>query len=126
MPSDHSADDFFCVATLLPIRRWKDVLPFLLLSRQVKKQIQTSPGIVRYRLKAHWWAKRFWTLSVWRSKVAAQAFVRSGAHAVAVQEFHDWAGPGAAFAEWYSPKKRVRWREAFDRLKNPTFTYGQE
>ena len=126
MPSDHSADDFFCVATVLPIRRWQDVLPFLLLTRHIRKQLRASPGLVRYRVKAGWLRRRFWTLSVWRSKVAMQAFVRTGAHARAVGRFSEWAAPGAAFVEWYSPKERVRWREAFERLKNPTFTYGQE
>ena len=117
MPSDHSADDFFCVATVLPIRRWQDVLPFLLLARQVGTQLGASPGLVRYRVKAGWLRKRFWTVSVWRTKVAMQAFVRTGAHARAVGRFSEWAAPGAAFVEWYSPEERVRWREAFERLK---------
>lgn len=123
MPPEHSADDFFCVATVLPLRRWQDVLPFLLLTLQVGKQLHTSPGLVRYRVKAGLLRRRFWTLSVWRTQVAMQAFVRTGTHALAVTRFSEWAAPGAAFAEWYSPTKRVTWREAFERLKTPTYTY---
>lgn len=123
MPPEHSADDFFCVATVLPIRRWQDVLPFLLLTWQIGKQLRASPGLVGYRVKAGLLRRRFWTLSVWRTKVAMQAFVRIGVHAQAVSRFSEWAAPGAAFAEWYSPKKRVTWREAFERLKTPTYTY---
>lgn len=123
MSSDHSADDFFCVATVLPIRRWQDLWPFLMLTRQIKKQLRTSSGFVRYRIKAAFFQKRFWTLSIWRSKAAANEFVRTGAHSVAVQQFQDWAAPGAAFVEWYSPKKGVKWREAFERLETPTYSY---
>jgi len=39
-------------------------------------------------------------------------------------KFQEWAAPGAAFVEWHSPKKRVAWREALERLETPTFTYG--
>lgn len=123
MADNYLADNFFCVATVLPIRRWQDLWPFLSLTRQVRKQLRMSPGFVRYRLKTAWFQKRFWTLSVWRSKADANAFVRTGAHAIAVQQFQDWAAPGAAFAEWHSPKKGVKWREAFERLETPTYSY---
>ena len=120
------ASDFFCVATVLPLRSWKHVLPFFLLTYRVRRQLRASPGLVRYRLKAAWLEKRFWTVSVWRSKPDADAFVRSGPHAFAVKQFQEWAAPGAAFVEWHSSKPRVAWREALERLSTPTFTYGAE
>ena len=120
------AGDFFCVATALPLRHWKHVFPFLVLTARIRTQLRASPGLVQYRLKAAWLQKRFWTVSVWRSKPDADAFVRSGPHAHAVKQFQEWAAPGAAFVEWHGAKKRVRWREALERLKTPTFTYGAE
>ena len=91
---------------------------------RIRRQLRATPGLVRYRLKAAWHEKRFWTVSVWRSKPEADAFVRGGPHAYAVKQFQEWAAPGAAFVEWHSPKKRVPWREALERLETPTFTYG--
>ena len=126
MSRTHQAGDFFCVATALPLRQWKHVLPFVLLTARIRKQLRSSPGLVRYRLKAAWLQKRFWTVSVWRSKPDVDAFVRTGAHAYAVRQFQEWAAPGAAFVEWSSATKRVAWKEALERLKTPTFTYGTE
>ncbi|MGQ0810274.1 MAG: hypothetical protein ACT4OO_03500 [Nitrospiraceae bacterium] len=126
MAPDHSADDYFCVATVLPLRQWTHVFRFLSLIRQIRKQLAGSHGLITYRVRARVLRKRFWTLSVWANKSAAQTFVRSGAHERAITPFQEWMAPGAAFVEWYRPKKRVRWSEAFVRLKHPSFTYDAE
>jgi len=124
MSDKNKTADFFCVATALPLRYWKHVLPFLVLTMRIRAQLRTSPGLVRYRLKAAWLHKQFWTVSVWRRKTDADAFVRSGPHAYAVKKFQEWAAPGAAFVEWHGSQERVAWSEAFERLNAPTFTYG--
>jgi len=123
MTTNQPADNFFVVATVLPIKQWRHVWPFLMLTRQVQKQLATSTGLIHYRLKANVFAKRFWTLSVWADKDAVRLFVRSGTHAKAVKLFQDWAAPGAAFVEWNSQTPQVSWQEALGRLKTPTFTY---
>ncbi|MGH9433753.1 MAG: hypothetical protein ACRD3T_19665 [Terriglobia bacterium] len=121
IPED--AQEFLCIATFLPLRRWRDVVPFLRLSFQVEKQLQKSSGMVRYGLKTDVPRKHFWTLSVWEDRASVNAFVAAQPHAAAVKKFERWAGEGAAFVEWKASSSDPAWAAVFDKLKNPTFYY---
>lgn len=44
---------FICVATFLPLRSWKYMIPFQLMTWKVLKQIKLSEGIVNYAVKAN-------------------------------------------------------------------------
>lgn len=116
-------DKFLCIATFLPVRSWRHVVPFIRLSMRIEGQLKQSPGIVRYGLKTNLPKKHFWTLSVWSERMAVRDFVEMEPHQIAVQKFEQWAGPGAAFVEWESSESNVPWAEAMERLKNPTFYY---
>ena len=111
------------IATFLPVRRWRDVLPFLIMSSRVASQAKRTPGYVAHGLKADFPRRRFWTLSVWNDRGAVNAFVRSEPHSKAVKKFKDWAGEGAAFAEWSNDNSSIDWTEAMERLKTPNFYY---
>lgn len=115
---------YMCVATFLPVRRWRDLIPFLAMSRRVEEQLKHTPGLVRYGLKTNFLRRRFWTFSVWRDRGAMARFVPAEPHATAVGRFKEWAGPGAAFAEWQSRDGSINWTETLNRLKTPTFYYG--
>ena len=115
--------EFLCIATFLPVLRWRYVVPFLRLSVQIENQLRKSPGIVRYGLKTNVPQKHFWTLSVWDSRASVNAFVAAQPHATAVGQFERWAGEGAAFVEWEASSSDFAWAEVFDKLKNPTFYY---
>jgi hypothetical protein len=114
----------FCIATYLPLRRWRDVLPFLRLNAKIERQLQGSAGLLRYGIKTNLPRKEFWTVSVWTDKAAAEVFVRQEPHATATLRFKDWAETGAAFVEWRSPSGEIDWAQALERLKAPTFRYG--
>ena len=115
--------EFLCVATFLPVQRWRDVLPFLRMTSRVERQLAESEGLVRYGLRADPLRKRFWTFTVWQGRDAANAFVAAEPHATAVRRFRDWAGEGAAFVEWESAEGSIDWGEALRRLQHPTFSY---
>ena len=36
--------EFVCVATFLPLKRWRDLISFMMLSRKVLKQIKKQQG----------------------------------------------------------------------------------
>lgn len=118
-------DEFVHVATYLPVRHWWHVIAFLRMASRVQKQAKTSPGIVRYAVRAAFRRKRFWTYSIWRDRVSIGGFVRAKPHATAIARFPDWAGEGAAFSEWTSTATVLDWVEAMRRLENPTFYYKQ-
>ncbi|HKA54320.1 MAG TPA: hypothetical protein VKJ47_11725 [Candidatus Binatia bacterium] len=115
--------EFLCVATFLPVQRWRDVLPFLRMTSQVERQLAEAEGLVRYGLRADLLHKRFWTFTVWQGRDAANAFVAAEPHATAVRRFREWAGTGAAFVEWRSAEGSINWDEALRRLQHPTFSY---
>ncbi|MPZ15820.1 MAG: DUF3291 domain-containing protein [Chloroflexi bacterium] len=117
---------FFASATYIPVRSWSAVVPFMRLARRVEEQARRSDGIVGYSLRADVLKRRFWTLSLWSSKASARAFVGEEPHATAVVRFRDWAGSGAAFAEWDAPGPELEWHEADKRLQQPTFYYRQK
>jgi hypothetical protein len=95
------------VATFLPLRRWRKVMPFLLLNVGIERQLKRSPGLLRYGLKTNLPRKQFWTVSVWTDKAAADAFVRNEPQAAAIRRFQDRAGSGEAFVEWRSRRGEI-------------------
>ncbi len=118
--------EFICVATFLPIKSWKHIIPFMMLSSKVLKQIKNSKGIVNHDVKANFAKKFFWTLSIWNDKESVRLFVPAEPHATAIKKFTQWAGDGSAFVEWTSNSKEINWPEAFARLQNPTFYYKKQ
>jgi quinol monooxygenase YgiN len=120
-PAD--AGEFTSIATYLPVKKWRHVIPFLRMSGRVEQQLRRTEGAVRYGLKTDLPHKRFWTYSVWKDRQAIGPFVAAEPHATAVKRFAEWAGQGAAFVEWKNPDGAVDWEEADRQLKKPTFYY---
>lgn len=114
---------FIAIVTFVPIACWRHVQSSFKLSNQVEAQLRRSPGIVSYSLAVNPLQRHFWTYSLWIDRSSAQAFTREEPHATAVENFKDWAGHGSAFVEWESADARLDWKDAFERLKEPTFFY---
>lgn len=117
----YNKGEFLCVATFLPLKRWRSIIPFLRMASKVQKQLRSTEGSVRDAVKADFFRKHFWTFSVWRDRAALNSFVRAEPHSIAVEKFKDWATEGAAFVEWSSTSDSIDWDEALRRLKNPNF-----
>ncbi len=79
--------------------------------------------MISYGLRAELLRRHFWTLSVWKDRASANAFVSSEPHAAAVRKFQKWAGSGTGFVHWNSSDGTIDWDEALRRLENPTFYY---
>ena len=94
---DGKSDEFLYIATFLPIRSWRHVIPFLRMNSRVGKQLRRTHGLARYGLRADLLHKRFWTLTVWQDREFVNSFVIVEPHAEAVRRFKAWAGEGAAF-----------------------------
>jgi hypothetical protein len=114
--------DFVSVFTFLPVRRWKDVIPFLRMSSRVTGQLMKS-DVVRFGVKTDLLHKRFMTLSVWSDREAMRRFASTEPHATAVRKFAKWAGKGAAFVEWKGGESSIDWDDAMKRLDKPTFYF---
>jgi len=121
--SSADVSEFTSVATYLPVKRWRDVIPFLRMSYRVEQQVRRTQGIVRYGLRTNLPSKKFWTYSVWKDAQAIQPFAVTEPHSTAVMKFKEWADEGAAFAQWQNNDGKVDWDEAERQLKNPTYYY---
>lgn len=73
-------DDFLALLSYLPLKSYGRLLPFVIYSVQVVKQLAASDGLLGYSLLARPFSKQFWTLSAWRNEDALQAFVRQIPH----------------------------------------------
>jgi len=121
--SSADVSEFTSVATYLHVKRWRDLIRFLLMSYSVEQQLRRTEGVVRYGLRTNLPGKKFWTYSVWKDAQAIQPFVVTEPHSTAVRKFKDWADEGAAFSEWQNNDGKVDWDETERRLKNPTYYY---
>jgi hypothetical protein len=72
--------DVVALLSYLPLKSYWRVLPFLLYTALVMKQLASAQGLLGYSLLARPLAKRFWTLSAWESADALQAFVQHPPH----------------------------------------------
>ncbi|AIC14355.1 hypothetical protein NVIE_001720 [Nitrososphaera viennensis EN76] len=124
--SEKQEGEFICVATFLPLKSWKYMLPFQLMTSKVLKQAKKSKGMVNYAVKANFPKKHFWTLSIWKDQDSFRNFVMAEPHATAIAKFSRWAGDGSAFVEWASSDGSIDWAEALKRLQSPTFYYGNK
>ncbi len=115
--------EFISIATYLPVKKWRHIIPFFRMSGRVEQQLRRTDGVVRYGLKTDLLHKRFWTYSVWKNRQAVGQFVTGEPHATAVKKFAEWAGEGAAFVRWENTDGKVDWEDASRRLQNPTFYF---
>lgn len=119
-------EEFLWVATFLPLKSWKYMIPFQLMTSKVLKQVKETEGVMNYAVKADFPKKHFWTLSIWKDQDSLRHFVMAEPHATAIKKFTEWAGEGSAFVEWTSSSNSIDWAEALERLKNPTFYYKNQ
>ncbi|HYB71010.1 MAG TPA: DUF3291 domain-containing protein [Candidatus Bathyarchaeia archaeon] len=108
--------EYLVLLSFLPLkRRWR--IPSLLIRAfGIVRQLRRSPGLVAYSLYTVLTAARFWTLSVWDSESALQAFVHASPHVESMRaliphmgqtRFVRWTVPGAALP--------ISWDEALRR-----------
>ena len=105
------------VATVLHLRRWWYVFPFMRMTSRVSKQLNQTPGLVRWRVKAELRAKMFYTLTVWNDRSSKDTFMVTEPHATAMKRINIWGGPRTAFVEWVSSDGAIDWDEAKCRLE---------
>ncbi|MGH9993566.1 MAG: hypothetical protein ACREAZ_13220, partial [Nitrososphaera sp.] len=113
--------EFIHSATFLPLRSWRYMIPFQLMTSKVLKQARQSNGMVDYAVKADFSRKYFWTLSIWKDRDSMKTFVMAEPHATSVKKFSEWAGDGSAFVEWTSSSGSIDWIEAMKKTSKSDF-----
>ncbi len=122
-PTEQEQQDFICVASFLPLKSWKYIIPFLIMSQKVLKQIKNSKGIINYGVKNGYINKNFWTFSIWEDHRAMMMFVHTEPHTTAIKKYKKWARDDSAFVIWMCQSKEINWKEALTKLETPTYYY---
>jgi quinol monooxygenase YgiN len=119
-PDDNKA--LHVLASMLPLRRYGDIVRFLRWTGKIRKQLVSADGCAGYSLDARLLRKTFYTLSAWSDAEAMNRFVRSGQHAAMLADMAGRLGQ-ATFVEssakssalpldWASAKQRIADRRA--------------
>ena len=114
-PAEPGAE-LICVATVLHLRRWLHFFPFMRMCSRVFKQLNQSPGLVRWQVKAELPSRMFYTFTVWKDRLSRDAFTVTEPHATAMKRMNIWGGPKTAFVDWVSSDGAINWEEAKRRL----------
>jgi quinol monooxygenase YgiN len=72
--------EFLALLSYLPLESHWRILPFLIYTAQITRQLAATKGVLGYSLLARPLSKRFWTLSAWESEDALQTFVHQSPH----------------------------------------------
>src|SRR5262249_49753142 len=108
--------EYLVLLSFLPLKRFWRVPAFLIYTLRIARQLQRSPGLIGYSLRAELLTGHFWTLSVWENESALQAFVRAAPHEETMRALLPYMGP-TRFVRWTVPGAHlpVRWDEALRR-----------
>ena len=110
------------VAELIKVRGYGLVFSFMGLHMGTYKQARKLDGFTFGGIRAHWWAKKFWTYTIWQSRAAMEEHIAGRLHANMVSRLPELAAPGSCYVEWES-NGNPDWPEALRRLQNPTRYY---
>jgi len=110
--------EYLVMASRLPLRSHRTIPRFLGLTMSVARQLESTSGLVGYRLLAQPMRKTFWTLSAWTDREALNAFVRTVPHLAVMGKLRNHMGP-TSFTTWMAPGSAlpIAWDDAIERLR---------
>ena len=111
-PSDPSRE-YLVLLSFLPLKRRRRIPSLLTWAFAIVRQLRGSSGLIAYSLYTELTAARFWTLSVWESESALQAFVHASPHMEAMGALVPHMGP-TRFVRWTvkGADLPISWQEA--------------
>ncbi|HEY6130053.1 MAG TPA: hypothetical protein VIW23_17910 [Candidatus Acidoferrum sp.] len=96
---------YLALISHLPLRNFRALPKFFRFTFETRRQLQTAPGLIGYSLEAKPFARKFWTLSVWRDEQSLRAFVGNQPHSRIMQVLAPHMDK-TQFAQW-----TVEWRQ---------------
>ena len=105
-------------AEYLKVKSYQKVFPFMRLHMRVYQDARNAFGFVGGGIRGQWWKKRFWTYTIWESRVDMERFAKNGAHAGVVERVSELVAPGSCYVDWESGST-ADWSGAISRLEHP-------
>jgi hypothetical protein len=122
MVEDMETRIHYHLAEYVKVRSLKQVFSFMRLHMAIYNDARLRKGFTGGGIRGRWWAKQFWSYTIWDSRDSLERFVKSGPHALAVSRMREFAAPGSAFVEWEGLSDQD-WSGAISRLEHPTRYY---
>jgi heme-degrading monooxygenase HmoA len=105
----------FVSVTRLRIRSILFLPQFVWYAVRSRSQSEGAPGLISGAVMREA-RNAFWTLTVWESEAAMEAFRVQGAHKTAMPKLLDWCDE-AAVAHWTQESRELpSWKEAYERI----------
>src|SRR6266478_2733034 len=97
---------YLALISYLPLKHFRAVPKFFRLTSEIRRQLQTAPGLIGYSLEARPFSRTFWTLSVWRGQQSLADFVSRAPHNRTMQELAPHHGK-SQFAQWQVEEQEI-------------------
>jgi heme-degrading monooxygenase HmoA len=109
--------EYLVLASFLPLRTYRATFRFARAAAAVRRQLKNASGLVGYSLLARPFARKYYTLSAWRSGDDLQAFVETFPHVEVMSSLSDDMGT-THFERWIVKGSALppKWSRALDRI----------
>ena len=99
--------------TRLPLHKYRSIPGFLLETERIRRQLQTTDGLVGYSLKTDLPHRRFFTMSAWADEASLRRFTGTEPHRSVMRRLQDRMGE-TRFTQLSAPGTVVppRWHDA--------------
>jgi hypothetical protein len=106
--------EYTALLSYLPLTKYRVIPRFIRFSTQIQKQLQNTPGVIGYSLRAKVLSRNFWTLSVWEDQTALMEFVAKVPHVEVMKALAPFMGP-TKITQWKVAGSALplRWDEVF-------------
>lgn len=90
---------YLALISYLPLRHFRALPNFFRYSFETQRQLRSAAGLIGYALDAQPFARKFWTLSVWRDEQALMDFTAAMPHSRIMRALAPHMGK-SQFARW--------------------------
>jgi hypothetical protein len=110
---------YCALISYLPLKHFRAIPKCFRFTYEIMSQLRSLPGLIGYSLDARPFARKFWTLSVWRDQKALMDFVGAVPHGRIMQALAPHLGK-TQFAQWSVESHEVPldWHSAKSRLSS--------
>ena len=114
--------EYAAMLSYLPLNSWRALPKFVRYSREIRRQLAETEGLIGYSLDAELPGRKFWTLSVWEDEESLQRFVHRAPHGRVMTDLLPHMGRTEFFQfevdaehvppDWEEARRRMRQRDA--------------
>ena len=122
MKDDEMNRVYFHLAEYVKVLSIGQVFSFMRAHMKMYNEASERSGFADGGIRGRWWAKRFWTYTIWESREDMNRFMNGGVHGDLMSRMREVAAVGSCYVVWEA-KGESDWAGALSRLEHPTRYY---